>query len=220
METVPTLLLDIDGTLVDSNDAHAASWVDTLADFGFAVPFTRVRSLIGKGSDKLLPELTDIESDSLLGRAITHARAARFAQHYLPKIEPFPKAKELISRVHGDGYRIVIATSAAEDEMAGLLHVAEVEPWLYERTSSQDAAQSKPDPDIIEAALARADVPAAAAIMLGDTPYDVSAATHAGVRTVALRCGGWREEALRGAIAVYDDPADLLAQYKDSPLAR
>ena len=112
------------------------------------------------------------------------------------------------------------ASSAKKDELKGLLAVAGAEDLLQDQTSSDDAEESKPDPDIVAAALEKIGLPAGEVVMLGDTPYDVEAAGRAKVATIALLCGGWRREDLEGALAVYADPADLLENYESSPLGR
>jgi HAD superfamily hydrolase (TIGR01509 family) len=218
MADLKAVLLDVDGTLVDSNDAHARAWVDALSAFGHSVAFERVRELIGKGGDKLLPEVTGLEASSPEGKRISLHRSRHFQQVYLPQLKPFPGARELLARMHADGLRLVVATSAKEEEMAALLRVCGAEPFVQARTSSDDADSSKPDPDIIEAALRKAGAEPEQALMLGDTPYDVEAAARAGVKTIALRSGGWSDAALQGALAVYDDVGDLLARYDDSEL--
>jgi phosphoglycolate phosphatase-like HAD superfamily hydrolase len=117
-----------------------------------------------------------------------------------------------------DGYTLAVASSAKEDELHLLLEIANVADLIPTRTSSDDAENSKPDPDIVLAALKRTGSPAGAAIMIGDTPYDVEASSRAGIRAVGLECGGWGCDDLRGAVACYRDPADLLARYKESVL--
>jgi HAD superfamily hydrolase (TIGR01509 family) len=220
MPRIDAVLLDIDGTLVDSNDAHARAWVDTLAQFGHDVPFERVRSLIGKGGDKLLIQAAGIEKDSQEGQRIDKARAERFMRGYLPHIKPQPQARELLARMREDGLTLVVATSAKKAEMDALLDICGAQDLVHAETSSDDADRSKPDPDIVVAALQKAKVAPTAALMLGDTPYDVDAARRAGVDALAVRSGGWDTAALDGAIAIYDDVADLLARYADSPLGR
>ncbi|MFZ5892935.1 MAG: HAD family hydrolase [Myxococcota bacterium] len=219
MADFKAVLLDIDGTLIDSNDAHAQAWVDVLSEFGYAPHFNDVRRLIGKGGDKLLPEVTKVETTSTLGKLISEKRTQWFLNRYAPGLRPFPHARELLERFRGDGYRLVTATSANSEELAVLLRVAKVEDLIHQRTSSSDAKDSKPDPDIVKAALDRAECEASRALFLGDTPYDVEAAQKAKVRVVALRSGGWRDEDLRGSIAIYDDVTDLLAHYRESPFA-
>lgn len=220
MAALKAVLLDVDGTLIDSNDAHARAWVDTLSAFGHSVPFERVRELIGKGGDKLLPEVTGLEDSSPEGKRISEHRSRHFQQAYLPQLKPFPGARELLARMHAAGLRLVVATSAKEEEMAALLRICGAEPFVQARTSSDDADNSKPDPDIVEAALRRAGAKPEEALMLGDTPYDVEAAARAGVRAIALRSGGWSDMALQGALAIYDDVADLLGHYDQSVLAQ
>jgi HAD superfamily hydrolase (TIGR01509 family) len=210
-------LLDIDGTLLDSNHAHAQAWIETLAEFGHTVGFDRVRHLIGKGGDKLLPEVTGIEKDSPEGKRISERRSAVFKEKYLPGLRPFDGARELLQAMKQGGLKLVVATSAQKDELAGLLARANVTDLIEEATTSSDAEESKPDPDIVLAALRSAGCSADEAIMLGDTPYDVEASTRAGVAIVAVRCGGWSDADLGGAVAVYDDPRDLLAGLPSSP---
>ncbi|MCU0681805.1 MAG: HAD family hydrolase [Polyangiaceae bacterium] len=217
MNALKVALLDIDGTLLDSNDAHALAWVDALAEFGHETGFERVRELIGKGGDKLLPEVTGLAKESPEGEAISKRRTAIFKAKYLPELRPFPGARALLEALRSRGLALVVATSAGADQVDGLLRAAGVRDLVDDETTSDDAARSKPDPDVVRAALAKSGRRPAEAVMIGDTPYDVEAATRAGVRSVALRCGGWDDEALRGAAAVYDDPRDLLANLAASP---
>jgi HAD superfamily hydrolase (TIGR01509 family) len=215
--TLRAAILDIDGTLIDSNDAHAHAWVDVGKEFGYKLDFNEVRRLIGMGGDKVLPILTGLEDGSDEGERMNKRRGEIFREEYLPTLSPFPHARELLERFRADGLALVIATSASKKDMGGLLKKIGVEDLIDEKTSSSDADNSKPDPDIIQAALKKAGVRPSEALMLGDTPYDVEAARKAGVRTVALRCGGWSAEDLGDAAAVYRDPADLLAHYDESP---
>jgi phosphoglycolate phosphatase-like HAD superfamily hydrolase len=117
-----------------------------------------------------------------------------------------------------DGLRLAVASSAKEDELDPLLRIAGAEWLIAKATSSDDAERSKPDPDIVHAALVKTGCDPGEALMLGDTPYDLEAARKLGIRTIALRCGGWHDGDLRGAVAIYDDPVDLLAHYEQSPL--
>ncbi|MDB4948922.1 MAG: hydrolase, haloacid dehalogenase-like family [Gemmatimonadetes bacterium] len=212
-------ILDVDGTLIDSNDAHAAAWVDAGREAGHEIAFDRVRRLIGKGGDKVLPELTGIQEDSPEGKRITERRGEIFRTRYLPELRPFPHARALLLRMKADGLALVVASSASSEDLGLLLDQAGVHDLIEEKTSSSDADESKPDPDIVQAALAGARVRPGEAVMLGDTPYDVESAGRAGVRCVALRCGGWDDAGLEGAVAIYDDPADLLRRYDESPFA-
>ena len=211
------VLLDVDGTLLDSNDAHARAWIDALAESGRTVAFDAVRRLIGKGGDKLLPEVTGIDVESEEGTRLAKRRGAIFADRYLPRLQPFPGTRSLLERMKADGLALVVATSAKDDELTGLLERAGVADLIEQQATSDDADASKPDPDIVVAALKKARRAATECVMLGDTPYDVAAATGAGVRVIAFRCGGWHDAELHGALAVYDGPADLLAGYDDAP---
>ena len=204
------VLLDIDGTLVDSNGAHAAAWSDAFAAHGRHHPPQQIRPLIGKGSDKLLEELASVDHESEEGKAISRARARIFKSRYLPSLKPTPGAEQFIARLIEGRCTVVIATSAQEHEVKGLLAVCRGEALADDATTSDDADRSKPDPDIIVAALRKSGSTADKAVMIGDTPYDIEAARRAGIATIALRCGGWDDASLKGALAIYDDPGELL----------
>jgi HAD superfamily hydrolase (TIGR01509 family) len=211
------VILDVDGTLVDSNDAHAHAWVEAFAEHGIAVAFDNVRRSIGMGGDKLMPKVSGIEEDSALGAEIASRRGEIFKSRYLDAIQPFPRTRELIQRLLADGFVLAVASSAQEDELGPLLERAGVADLLSRRTSSADAENSKPDPDIVVAAMRQTGCEPARTIMLGDTAYDVAAARRARIEIVALECGGWTREALAGAVEVFKDPADLLEHYEASP---
>jgi len=213
------VILDVDGTLVLSNDAHAHAWVEAFRDAGRDVPYARVRPLIGMGGDKLIPTVApDLSSGSGLGKRIAAAHDRIFLDRYEPHLQPAPGARELVERLHAAGLKTVIASSAKRDELAALLKAAQVDDLLREATTSSDTKESKPDPDLVGAALKRIGLRADECRMIGDTPYDVEAGGRAGVPVIAVRCGGWTDAGLRGAVAIYDDPADLAAHLAESPL--
>lgn len=216
---VEGVLLDVDGTLIDSNDAHANSWSEALAAFGRPLGPEVVRPKIGMGGDKLLPELLGVDAESRTGKEFSELRAKIFLERYVPRLRLTPGAKDLVKRLRREKLRLIIATSARSSELNAMLEQVGLEDLIDKRTSASDAESSKPDPDIVLAALGKGQLSAETAIMLGDTPYDVEAARRAGVDTVALRSGGWDDGALAGAIAIYDDPADLLAHFTASPFA-
>ncbi len=220
MTKVRGVILDVDGTLVDSNDAHAQAWVDAMAEAKIEVPLSKVRRLIGMGGNKLLPASCGFEENSPEGKQISKRRQEIFKERYLPNLQPFPKARELLERMHRNGLKLVVCSSAKEDELKALLRLCGADEVIESKTSSDDASRSKPDPDIVEAALQGLDLPRTEVVMLGDTPYDIGAAHKAGVRVVALRCGGWGDANLANAVAVYDDPPDLLAHYDASPFVK
>ncbi len=206
------VILDIDGTLIDSNDAHSRAWIDALAEAGIQVQFEKVRTLIGMGGDKLLPEVSGVEKDSELGKRLSERRSQIFKEKYLSQIKPFPKVRELITAFQQKGIKLQIATSAQENEVGDLLKIADSLDIANKKTTSDDAEKSKPDPDIVEAALEKIGLGPKEVVMLGDTPYDVEAAGKAGVKSFAFRCGGWWKDAdFKDAAMIFDGPADLLA---------
>jgi HAD superfamily hydrolase (TIGR01509 family) len=212
------VLLDVDGTLLDSNDAHARAWVAALATHGYVVPFEKVRPLIGKGGDKVLPELTGLDPDSPEAERISETRSEIFRERELPALRPTPGARALLEHLDARGFLLAVATSAKKDEVQALLEQAGVADLIDAASTADDAERSKPDPDIVQAALRRIGRPSWQSVMIGDTPYDVEAALRARVPIIALRCGGWDDAALAGALACYDDPADLLRRIDESPL--
>jgi HAD superfamily hydrolase (TIGR01509 family) len=217
--TVRGILFDVDGTLVDSNVAHARAWHDAFTEAGLdGGDVERIRRLIGMGSDKLLPTAVGIDKHSLQGERLAKRRAEIFKERYLPDVRAFPGAHDLVEALATRGLTLGVATSAQPDELTSLLRIVDAE-WLAKRAaSSDDVKSSKPDPDVVDVALKHIGLPASDVVLIGDTPYDVEASVRAGIRVVALRCGGWDDEELRGATAVYADPADLLAHLDDSPL--
>jgi HAD superfamily hydrolase (TIGR01509 family) len=214
------VLLDIDGTLIDSNEAHARAWVDALAETGRAVDFERVLGLIGQGGDKLVRELVHVPRFSAEGEALSSRRKELFLARYCPQVRALPGARALLARIRDAGMVTVVATSAEADELEALLAQGDFADLIDVRATSDDADRSKPDPDIIDAALRRAHLSPREAALVGDTPWDVEAARRASVPVVALRSGGWNDAALANAAAIYDDPADLVAHFAESPLAR
>jgi HAD superfamily hydrolase (TIGR01509 family) len=210
------VILDVDGTLIDSNDAHARAWVEAFGEHGITVAFDHVRRLVGMGGDKLMPEVSGLEESSSLGGKIAARRSELFLSRHLPGLQPFPQVRALLERLKADGFVLTVASSAKDEELEPLLDRAGVKDLLPRRTSSDDADESKPDPDIVMAALRQAGRSKDQAIMIGDTPYDIASAKRAGVEIVGVECGGWTREALAGAVAVYRDPAQLLEEYEQS----
>ena len=142
-----TLQLDIDGTLIDSNDAHARAWVHALAHHGHVVPFEQVRPRIGMGGDKLLPQLTGLDPESGEATRIGDTRSRFFLERELPTLRPTPGARELLEHMKSRGLELVVATSASEDEVDVLLRQAGVADLIAAASSADDAERSKPDPD-------------------------------------------------------------------------
>lgn len=220
---VEAVIFDIDGTLLDSVDLHAQAWQEAFRHFGHDVRFEDARAQIGKGGDQLLPVFLSKEEIEQYGKALTEFRAKLFKEKYLPKVKPFPGVRELFLRLKEHGQKTALASSARGDELKHYEKLANIEDLVETATSSADAKHSKPNPDIIEAALNRLgeDVDRERVRMVGDSPHDAEAAKRAGVKTIGVRCGGFPEQALReaGCIAIYDGPADLAEHYQESPLA-
>lgn len=220
---IRAVIFDVDGTLIDSVDLHAAAWVEALGHFGIEVPFAAMRHEIGKGSDQLLPLFVPEERLAREEETISAFRADLFKRNYLPRVEPFPAVPALFRHIREAGQTIALASSGKADEVETYARIAGVTDLVDVTTTADDAERSKPFPDIFAAALAKlAPVPPAECIAVGDTPWDVIAAKRAGLGTIGVLSGGFPESELRdaGAVAIYDGPADLLARYAESPLAR
>jgi HAD superfamily hydrolase (TIGR01549 family) len=217
---IKAVIFDIDGTLVDSVDFHAEAWQRAFAKFGKQIPFETIRAQIGKGGDQLLPVFWTEEELKRIGESMTKYRTELYQKEYLPRVQGFPKVRELFEHLLAHGKQVALASSAKGEELETYEKIAGIEDLVDTATSSDDAEKSKPHPDIFEAALERlGHPPVDDCFVIGDTPYDIEAAAKAGVRTIAVRCGGFPEESLRGAVAIYDSPADLLLRYEESPLA-
>lgn len=213
------VILDVDGTLIDSNSAHARAWQEALHEYGYDMSFGEIRRLVGMGGDNLLPTLIEVEQESEQGSRIEARRGEIFRTRYLPVLHAFPEAHELLVKMRESGLDLIVATSAKQQEVEQLLDLVEAKALVRHILTSDDAERSKPAPDIVQAALNKAGYTPDQVMMLGDTPYDIEAATRTGVPTIALRCGGWTNPELNGAVAIYEDPADLLAHFAHSPLA-
>jgi HAD superfamily hydrolase (TIGR01509 family) len=215
-------LFDVDGTLVDTNDLHVAAWREAFRHFGHDLSAAEIGWQVGKGGDNLIPSLIPGIGDEERKR-IENYRSDLFRRDYMPRAMPFPGVRPLFERLVADGVRIVLASSSHKDEVDFYLALIGCEDLVHATTSKDDVAHSKPCPDIFEAALARLDPSDRdAALVIGDSVWDVKAACRAGLRTIAFRSGGFPDAALieAGACALYDGPRDLLARYAESPFAR
>jgi HAD superfamily hydrolase (TIGR01509 family) len=205
-----TLLFDVDGTLIDSNGAHAESWTGALLEHGVRVELEQIRRMIGMGGDKILPAVAHVSEDSDVGRSIARRKKEIFAA-FLPWLQPTRGARALVEYLREQRIELIIATSADDREMSTLLQRAGISDLFPERTSKDDASASKPDPDIVKAAMAKSWARPQETLLIGDTPYDIEAADRAGIGAIALRCGGhWPDSSLRGALKILDDPQVLL----------
>ena len=216
MSRVRAVILDLVGTLLCSNDAHAHAFLEAGREMGLNVDFDTIRALIGKGGDKLIPEAFGFSSESKQGQRLSTRKEEIFTTRYLEQLAPTPGVRDLLLRLRDEDIRRVLATSSGESLVNRLLQQAGVEDLIEQVTSLSNVQASKPEPDIVETAMEKVGVPADQVVMLGDTPDDVDAATRAGIHLIALRSGGWKDLELQGAAAIYDDPADLLEHYATS----
>ncbi|HEV2911800.1 MAG TPA: HAD family hydrolase [Pyrinomonadaceae bacterium] len=220
---IKAVIFDIDGTLVDSVDLHAQAWKEAFKHFGKDIPYQQVRRQIGKGGDQLMPVFFSREELEEFGEEMEEYRGKIYKRDYLPRVRAFPMVRELFLKIRADGKRIALASSAKEDELSSYKKIARIEDLVEEETSADDADRSKPHPDIFRAALDQlGDVNASEAVVIGDTPYDAEAAGKLRLRTIGVLCGGFPESELSaaGAIAIYEDPAELLARYDETLIGR
>lgn len=219
---VENVIFDVDGTLVDSVDEHAEAWRRAFLHFGRDIPFSHVRSQIGKGADQLMPVFFNDEELERIGKELEEYRTALFLREFLPKVRPFPRVKELFQRLRKDGKRLALASSAKDEELKHYVKLCGIEGLYETKTNKDEVDKSKPHPDIFEAALARLGKPdPAMTVVVGDTPYDALAASKLGLPTVGMRCGGFSPDDLRsaGCRTLVKDPEELLRRYDANPRA-
>jgi HAD superfamily hydrolase (TIGR01509 family) len=215
------MVFDVDGTLVDSNDAHVQAWRRAFERFGYKIPPDRVFVEIGKGGDQLVPHLIGKDGDAKDGKALRKAQPEEFGKIVEARgLRPFPGARDLIETCRKRGLRTVIATSSEEKQLK-LIEKGSGVPWrelVDETTMASDVERSKPAPDVVAAAVAKVRMSPAQCAMVGDTPYDAESCKHAGVVCLGVTCGGHSVETLvhSGARAAWRDPADLLDHLDDA----
>jgi membrane protein len=214
------ILFDIDGTLVDSNEQHISAWFDAFRSAGHDIDRQSIHDQVGKGGDNLLPTLLpDITAEQM--KELENGHGEAFRGKYRPDVKVFPGARELIARAHDDGKLIVLASSASAEELRYWRELLQVDHLLTSTTCRDDVEHSKPAPDIFRAALDKiAPVQPHQAVVIGDTPYDLSAARKNAIPTIGVRSGGFPDDVMMSAhpLAIYDDVAAILADYERSPL--
>ncbi|MGP5227627.1 HAD family hydrolase [Arthrobacter rhombi] len=215
------VLFDVDGTLVDSTYWHTVSWWQALRQHGHTVQMSRIHRAIGMGGDKLVSHVVGENVDADQEQALKDAHAAIFSTHW-PQLTRFEGVKELLRACHGAGAAVVFASSAQGPQLEVLRRTIDADDFLTAATSSSDASASKPEPDIVEAALESAGVAAEQAIFIGDAVWDVHACAKLGLPVIGLACGGTSAAELReaGALEVHEQAADLLAHLQVSALGR
>lgn len=205
-------LFDIDGTLIDSNDLHAEAWGEVFRRYGIDLPHATIRGQIGKGGDNLMPALLPSNLLEKHGAAIEEERGTLFKRNYLPRLKPFSGVRELFEELKSSGALISLATSAHEEELEHHKQLLGIADLLDATVTADDVEHSKPCPDIFRAALDKLPgVEPSEALVVGDTPYDMEAASKIGIAPVAVRCGGFDPEMLTasGARALFDGPWTL-----------
>jgi HAD superfamily hydrolase (TIGR01509 family) len=213
-------ILDIDGTLVDTNYHHAIAWYRAFRQHGIVLPLWRIHRHVGMGGDQLVGALTDEQTESEKGDDIRTAEKALYFQ-LLPEVETMKGSRELIEDLKRRGHTVVLASSAKEDEVDTYLDLLDARELADAWTTSADVENTKPQPDLVNAALKRADGRSKEAVMVGDTPWDVDAAKAAGVGTLTVRTGGFGVDELReaGALDVFESVSELCAKLDDTVLA-
>ena len=214
-----TAILDIDGTLVDTNYHHAVAWYRALRQNEIVVPIWRIHRHIGMGGDQVIAALTDEQTDEEKGDDVRAAEKALYMA-MIEEVEPFDGARKLVERLKDAGKTVVLASSAKEDEVEHYLDLLDVRELADDWTTSADVEATKPEPDLVNAALEKAGTDDEA-VMVGDTTWDVEAAARAGIQSVTVRTGGFSAAELRdaGAVAVFDSIEELRDAFDETPLA-
>ncbi|GHD88287.1 HAD family hydrolase [Streptomyces naganishii] len=213
-------VFDVDGTLVDTNHLHVTTWWEAFRQAGHRVPMHAIHRAVGLGSTDLVAHLLGEDRDKDQDDALSSAHTTLYAQ-YFDRLPALDDAGRLLRRLHEDGWRVVLATSASGAELGALRRAIDADEAIDATASADDVKEGKPAPEPVEHALELAGVPAERAVFVGDTVWDMRAGSRAGVRCVGVLCGGIPRADLEaaGAQAIYDDPADLLASLRESPLA-
>jgi HAD superfamily hydrolase (TIGR01509 family) len=216
VDVPPAAILDVDGTLVDTNYHHALAWFRAFRRHGIVLPLWRIHRHVGMGGDQLVGALAGEALDAERGDDIRAAEKELYGE-LIGEIQPLPGARELIMELERRGSAVVLASSAKEDELDRYLDLLGARELADAWTSSADVEATKPEPDLIHAALVKAG--AEGAVLVGDTTWDCEAAAKAGVETIAVLTGGFAEAELReaGAVAVFDSVDDLRRRLDETP---
>jgi HAD superfamily hydrolase (TIGR01509 family) len=214
----PAAILDIDGTLVDTNYHHAIAWYRAFLQSGLVLPLWRIHRHVGMGSDQLVPALAGEDFDGEHGDDVRAAEKALYMA-LIHEVRPLDDARELVADLNGDGRPIVLASSAKPDEVEHYLDLLDVRELATAWTHSGDVEHTKPEPDLVQAAVEKAG--GGSAVMVGDSTWDCEAAARAGLETVAVLTGGFSESELRdaGASHVFGSLHDLRTGIQSTPLA-
>jgi HAD superfamily hydrolase (TIGR01509 family) len=212
------VLLDVDGTLVDTNDAHANAWHDAFAERDIDIAPARVRRLIGMGGEYVIELVAGYPKGTPEHDELSERHGEIFRERYLDRVHAFPRTRELVLLLRAEGYAYAIATSGKPHDLGTLLEIADIDDLCEIATTAEDVEHAKPSPDVIEAARARLPCERQRIVLIGDTPYDIRAARGAGIQTIGMACGGFPPEQLAGALEIFASPADLVARWRSSSL--
>jgi len=203
-------ILDIDGTLVDTNYQHAIAWYRAFRQHDIVLPIWLIHRHIGMGGDQMVEALTDEQTEQEKGDDIRTAEKALYFQ-LINEVQPMEGSRELIEQLKARGHTVVLASSAKEEEVEHYLDLLDARELADDWTTSADVESTKPAPDLVSAALEKAGASADDAVMVGDTPWDVKAADGAGVKTITVLTGGFAPSELEdaGALAVFESVAEL-----------
>ena len=221
MAASPIAVLDVDGTLVDTNYQHALAWYRAFRSLGETFPIWRIHRLIGMGGDQLVAALGGDELEERVGEQAREQQAEE-VDKLIGEMSVLPGARELLLAVKERGHPLVLASSGKEKHVDAFLDLLDARDIADAWTSSGDVESSKPAPDLLQVALQKLGAPADAdAVVIGDSVWDVEAAKNAGMPALVVRSGGFGDDELRdaGAIAIYDTPGDLRDALDDTPLA-
>lgn len=206
------VILDVDGTLVDTNYQHALAWYRAFREHGIVLPIWRIHRHIGMGGDQLVESLADAEVEDSLGDRI-RSRESECYSEMIGEVEAMEQASEVLEDLHDRGHTIILASSAKQPEIEHYLDLLGARGLAHGWTSADDVEATKPQPDLVNVALECAYARPEQAVMIGDSPWDVRAAERAGVKTFAVMTGGFAREELcqAGAVEVYESVAELRA---------
>ena len=199
-----SLILDIDGTLVDSNDAHTRSWLDAFEWYGKKFDYDVVRHQLGKGGDLLVPDLLNAKEMRKFGNDVKKLKGDIYKDQYLPRVKSFPNVKKTLELLRGRDVKLMLASSSTEDEVQYYTRLLGIEHLLEGTTSKSDAKLSKPSPEIFQAALDCAGCDPEFTFVVGDTPYDILAAHRIALPIVAVLSGGFDPDLLAKAEFRYE----------------
>ncbi len=213
-------ILDVDGTLVDTNYQHALAWYRAFSEHDIVLPVWRIHRHIGMGGDQLVQALTSEQVERERGDDIRDAETRCYRQ-LIGEVRPMKDARRLLEDLHEREHSVVLASSAKQEELDHYLELLDARELVDAWTSSAEVKATKPEPDLVNAALRHVNGDARDAIMIGDSPWDAEAAKRAGVRTIAVMTGGFSAEELKGAgaVAVFESVAELREALGETALA-